>query len=290
MLNFIVNPNALKGKQDKFLKKLEARLKEEGAEYRLFFSEKKGGIGKYARSLTEAGQKKIIAVGGDGTLNEVLANLHDPSQVELGLIPAGTGNDFAVAAKIPNGIAALDLILKGEAIETDYIECGNGVRSMNIAGLGMDVDILQRCAAKKRGGNKSKYFHSLLSSLAHYRGLKMQVTANGETKEYDAFIAFVSNGTQFGGGIPICPDAKIDDGFFNLVVIECPKRSKILFELIRLMRGKILTRPISHQLLCKEAKIVPVGEQLFESDGELFPVQGALEAKIVSGKLKMYRG
>lgn len=289
MLNFIVNPNALKGKQEKFLKKAKERLNLAGAEYRFFFSEKKGGIGKYARSLTEAGQTHIVAVGGDGTLNEVLCNIADPEKTVLGLIPAGTGNDFAKAAKIPFGIKALDLILDTEPQYTDYIECGQGVRSMNIAGLGIDVDILERCAKKKHGTDKGKYFRSLLSSLAHYHGLNLEVTANGETRQYKALIAAVCNGSQFGGGIRICPPAVIDDGKLELVVAECPKRSQIPFALIKLMRGKVLKLPIAHRLSCEEVKITAETPQTVQCDGELFPMDG-LTARVVSKKLRMFRG
>lgn len=289
MLNFIVNPGALRGKNRRLIEKIGERLRERGTEHRFFYSLKAGDAVKYAKSLTEAGETEIVAVGGDGTLNEVLCGLRDPSCVTLGLIPAGTGNDFAGAVHIPKGLKALDYILNGEPTAIDYIECGGGRRSINIAGLGIDVDILKRCARKKVGGRRGKYFASLLASLCTYRGLELEVAVHGETAHYNALLAVVCNGSQFGGGIPICPAAAADDGVLDLLVVDCPKRAKIPGELLQLMRGKMLTRPISHHILCDSAVIRPVRREVVQYDGELYEAD-ALEATLVSGKLHMYRG
>ena len=287
MFNVIVNCHARRYK--KIVAETEKRLRARGIGYRIFYTQRTGDACKYARSLSQAGGQKFIVVGGDGTLNEVVSGLSDPSVCTLGLIPAGTGNDFAAAVNIPRGIRALGLILDGTPQPVDYIECGTR-RSMNIAGTGIDVEILRRCAAMKHGTNKGKYFRSLVATLLHYRGTKLTVTAEGETKEYFALIAAVCNGKQLGGGIPLCPAAKADDGQLELVVVESPKRSQLLPELIRLMRGKLLGRPITHHIPCSAAVISsPDGSIFVQYDGEIEEAQ-ALNAHLVSGKLKMYRG
>lgn len=286
MLHFILNPKAHGGSEELFAT-LDARLRTSGVPYTWFRAEKMGDIEEYVGAIG-AGET-VIAVGGDGTLNIVLRALQDPASVTLGLIPAGTGNDFAAAAGIPVGAAALDLILNGTPKYTDYLECGNGLRSMNIAGLGIDVDILERCERKKKNGKKASYFKSLLASLCKFKALKMLVTADGESTEYRALIAAACNGRQFGGGIPICPPAVIDDGKLDLVVIECPKRIKLPYYLVLLMKGKVLTRSVSHHILCEEVRIVPENAGSVQLDGELVPA-GELDVRVVSGKLKMYRG
>lgn len=285
MIHFLINPYAKNVK--KLLPELEAKLKETGTEYEFHTAESKTEFRELAGRLSSE-PAKIVAVGGDGTLNDVLCGLTCPENVELGLIPMGTGNDFAATAKIPTGLAALDLILHGEAKYTDYIECGNA-RSMNIAGLGIDVDILERCYRMKHGGAKSKYFRSLLVSVFRYGGQKIEVTYDGETLSETAFIAAVCNGRQFGGGIPICAPASIDDGKLDLVVISCPKRWKLPRLLIRLMRGKILDEPIAKHILCEEAVIKQLEGKFVQLDGELVE-SDTLSARVVSGKLRMYRG
>ncbi len=289
MLNIIVNPRSLKRKGKKLLVKVEKRLREREVQFHIHYSERAGQIKDYARCLSRAGERTFIAFGGDGTINELLNGLECPEECVLGVIPAGTGNDFARKANIPMGIGALDLILESEPQPTDYIQFKDGKRSMNIAGLGIDVDILKRCEKKKHGGQRSKYFFSLLSSIRYYKPIPIEVTADGETKTYRALIACICNGSQFGGGIPICPGAEVDDGKLDLLVAECPKRSRIPIELIHLMRGKLPARKIAHKVRCSEARIVAAGETLAQFDGELMPCD-ALEAKIVAGKLKMFRG
>lgn len=203
-------------------------------------------------------------------------------------MPAGTGNDFAVAAGIPSRMKALELYLNGVPRPVDYIECGTR-RSMNIAGTGIDVEVLRRCERMKYGTRRGKYFRALVACLLRYRGTKLRVTVNGETKEYTALIAAVCNGTQFGGGIPLCPAAEIDDGQLELVIVDCPPLRKLVPELIRLMRGKLLTRPITHHIPCAGAVIEGDGNIFVQYDGEICE-EGALNAKIVRGALKLYRG
>ena len=289
MLNFIVNPRALLGKGKDLLKKIEARLKEVGKAFQIILTQAKGEATEFARRLTEEGERKIVAVGGDGTMNEVLSGLTNPSECTFGLIPAGTGNDFAASANLPSCDKALDHIVNDEVKATDYIQFDDGRRSLNIAGLGLDVDILLRCERSKISFKKIKYFKSLLSSLIHYRGCKLRVEANGEVKEHNAFIAAVCNGKQLGGGIPLCPVAEIDDGKMDLVVVDYPKRSKILGALIKLMQGKILTVPFAHHILCDRAEVFPAEESYAQYDGEIYPIN-TFGATLVSGGLMMYRG
>lgn len=286
MLNVIVNQQARR--VEKLVAKTEKRLAAAGIAYRIFYTDKPGAAFKYARSLSSAGGKEFLVVGGDGTVNEVLSGLVDPSVCTLAMLPAGTGNDFAVAAGIPSRMKALELYLNGVPRPVDYIECGTR-RSMNIAGTGIDVEILRRCQRMKHGTNKGKYFRALVACLLRYRGTKVRVTVNGETREYTALIAAVCNGTRLGGGIPLCPPAKIDDGQLELVIVDCPPLRTLVPELVRLMRGKLLTRPIAHHIPCSGAVIEGEGNIFVQYDGEICE-EGALNARIVSGALKLYRG
>lgn len=286
MLNVIVNQQARRVK--KLVAKTEERLTAAGVAYRVFYTDKTGAAMKYARSLSAAGGTEFLVVGGDGTVNEVLSGLTDPAACTLAMLPAGTGNDFAAAAGIPVGLRALDLYFNGVPRPVDYIECGTR-RSMNIAGTGIDVEILRRCQRMKHGTNKGKYFRALVACLLRYRGTKVRVTVNGETREYTALIAAVCNGTRLGGGIPLCPPAKIDDGQLELVIVDCPPLRTLVPELMRLMRGKLLTRPIAHHIPCSGAVIEGEGNIFVQYDGEICE-EGALNARIVSGALKLYRG
>lgn len=284
MFYFIAKP--LKGRNAKLHAQIEERMKQEKLDYRFLVTSRKGEERELAAAIDDE-EPTVIAVGGDGTLNGVLCGLKDPARCTLGIIPAGTGNDFAAVSGIPHGIAALDLILKGTPKYTDYLAFSSGLRSLNIAGVGIDVDILLRCNQMKHFHAKSKYFLSLLTSLRKFRGLKMKIEAEGKTEEGNFLIAAVCNGRQFGGGIPICPPAKIDDGKLDLVYVTCPKHK--LLPLLKLMRGKVLSLPIARHALCEEATLTIASPFTAQYDGELYE-ESSFEVKLIHRELKLFRG
>ncbi|MBO4594654.1 MAG: acylglycerol kinase family protein, partial [Clostridia bacterium] len=145
MLDLIVNPIA-GGKNGKRMEKnlalIEARLKERNVNYSVFRSEKKGDMKSIAEKLVNDGATDIVCVGGDGSLHEVINGITEFDKVNLGLVPCGTGNDFAKTLKLPfDPVKAIDLIIDGEPKYTDYLQLPT-VRCINIAGFGIDVEVL----------------------------------------------------------------------------------------------------------------------------------------------------
>ncbi len=284
MYHFIAKP--LKKKKARVFEKIEALLAQRHVEYQFHLTSRKGEARELAAEYSKGKGNVIVVIGGDGTLNDVLHGL-DPENAALGLIPTGTGNDFAASAKIPNGLGALELILSSEPKPTDYIAFSDGRKSLNIAGLGIDVDILKRCEKMKHFHAKSKYFLSLIKSLFTYRGCSVKVKYDDRDAEGNMLLAAVCNGKQFGGGIPICPPATIDDGMLDLVLVDCPKRLKIPVALIKLMRGKVLSLPFTHHARCKEVEFIPKTSFTAQYDGELYEAQ-SFRAKIKTDLL-MFR-
>ncbi len=286
MLHLIYNPNTKKS--EKVLAEARELLDARGAEYDVLSGADPALMRREVARLTEE-ETTLVAVGGDGTLNAVLSAVACPEKTILGLIPAGTGNDFAAKAGIPYGAGAVDLLLDSEPKYTDFLDCGEGRRSLNIAGLGIDVDILERRERKKAAGKKMSYFSSLLRSLVKYKAVRMRIVADGREESYSVFLAAACNGSQFGSGIPICPPAVIDDGLIDLIAVDCPKKLVLPFYLIKLMRGRLHKNKIYHHVLCREAEIYPEGTDYVQLDGELFPAT-QLHVRIVSNTLRMYRG
>ncbi len=241
------------------------------------------------RDLSLKGETEFVVIGGDGTLNEVLNGLVDPTQSTLGLIPSGTGNDFAEKLGIPlDAEEATKLLLKGEAKETDYIEINGTRRSMNVAGIGMDVDVLERCQRGKMKG-KLKYLKSLVQSLFAFKGYPVEIV-NGDTVEKrSVLIGAVCNGNQFGGGIKICPKASVDDGKMDVVLVDCiGGKMKIIRAFLKLLKGKILEYPATTHFLCDEVRFQPETTPFtMQLDGELM-VAEKFEAKLCRG-LKFFR-
>lgn len=287
MYQLIFNPTAGKKKAVKGLQTVCELLKARNVAFQVHQTAAIGDAEKIARRLTRAGADNLIVLGGDGTLHEVLNGIEDPARCKLGLIPLGTGNDFAEAMGLPMDVEeAVKIILNGEAKPVDYLKIGNR-RCMNVAGLGMDVEVLEGCQRGKLKG-KIKYLMSLIQCLFSYKGCALTLESEGKTQERNVLLSAVCNGTQFGGGIRVCPAAKIDDGKIDVVTVDCIGGVfKLMGALIVLLRGKILQYHKTTHFLCDKVRFVPKKPCTVQLDGELYK---NLEMEISVGRgLKMYR-
>ncbi|HIY77904.1 MAG TPA: diacylglycerol kinase family lipid kinase [Candidatus Borkfalkia excrementavium] len=289
MYNIIYNPRSGGGKKRRVYARVIQRLDALHAEYRVFETEKEKQALWLTRELTSEGPCDVIVVGGDGTLHEVLNGFTDFENCRLGLIPAGTGNDFAAAAKIPvDPDAALDLILQGEPKPTDFMQM-DGVRGINVIGTGIDVEILKRCRASKILRGKFQYVISLIISLIKFKNYKMRTVCNGEEHEYKTLIACIGNGRQIGGGIRMCPEAVLDDGLLDFVVVDDVKKSRVPAAFVKLMKGKILEEKFTRFVRTDRVEVFPEKKLTVQVDGELYD-DLPFRVQIVKGKLMMYRG
>ncbi|MBQ8446934.1 MAG: diacylglycerol kinase family lipid kinase [Clostridia bacterium] len=287
MQHIIVNPVSGKKRGVKNLRIVEALLKEAQIEYEVHTTTVVGEAEKIVRELTERGENDIIVLGGDGTLHEVLNGISNPAQCRLALIPSGTGNDFAEKLGIPLKAAeAVKLFLKKDPKEIDYLQVGNR-RCMNVAGLGMDVEVLERCQRGKMRG-KLKYFISLLKTFFVFKGYAIVVRKEDGTEEkHDALLAAVCNGSQFGGGIPVCPPAEVNDGLMNVMIVDHIKgKWKLVKALLTLMKGKLPQYERTTHFLCESVRFEPLVPCTVQLDGELYP-NLPFDVKIGKG-LKMY--
>ncbi|MBR2623358.1 MAG: diacylglycerol kinase family lipid kinase [Clostridia bacterium] len=286
MYHIIFNPVAGKKKALKNLRVVEATLQQRGVAYEVHQSCDVHDAESIARRLTEAGETELVVLGGDGTLNEVLNGLTDPTVCKIGLVPSGTGNDFAERRGISlDPQKAIDRILDGEATPVDYIDV-SGTRCMNVAGLGIDVDVLERCHRGKMKG-KIKYLISLIKSLFTFKGYRVKIKSEDREEIHDVLICAACNGSQFGGGIKICPPAKEDDGQMDVVVVDFIKgKWKIVKAFFQLMKGRVIQYPLTTYFRCQSVTFVPETNCPIQLDGELYQ-DHAFEAKLHSG-LKFY--
>jgi len=270
MYHIIFNPVAGKKKALKNLRIVERVLDERGIQFQVHQSREERDALNIARELTVAGENELIVLGGDGTLHEVLNGIADPTQCRLGLIPSGTGNDFAEKVGVPmDAEKALALILDGEAKETDYLAVGDK-RCMNVAGVGMDVEVLERCKKGKLKG-KIKYLMSLIQCLFAFKGCRIEIISGERKETRDVLIGAACNGAQFGGGISICPSAVVDDGKLNVVTVDCiGGKWKIIKAFITLMKGKVLEYPLTTHFTCESVRFVPEKPCAVQLDGEVY--------------------
>jgi YegS/Rv2252/BmrU family lipid kinase len=288
MIDFIVNGRAGYGRSWVRTKKiLTEKLNEKGVEYRFHFTEYKKHATVIAKELCAQGATDIVAIGGDGTVNEVLNGL-DVEKVNFGIIPHGSGNDFVDSVAIPHKIrAALDVILAGKTKPTDFLVC-DGIRGLNIIGTGIDVEILQRREKYKIFKGKLKYFISLVISLIKFRFYDFKLKEGENYNDKSAMIICCCNGKKFGGGIPICPIALADDQKMEFILVNKMNKAKMIGYLIKLMQGKLLEQPFCDHVSQDEVKAIFEKPVTIEIDGELYE-DLKFDVHIEKGALKLYR-
>lgn len=288
MLHFIYNPVAGGGRAERARRAMAPMLRD--VPHAFHETRARGEAADIARRLTAEApdDTDIIAMGGDGTLNEVLNGLHDPARVRLGLIPCGSGNDFAAAAGIPSDpIMALGVILDGEAKPTDYMEC-SGVRGINAIGTGIDVDILRRYARMKLLRGPAAYLASLILTVLAYKPRRFSELNGTSTEPHEALIACAANGQSIGGGIPIAPRASIDDGLMDVVIIDGIKKPAIPHAFIRLMQRRVLELKATVFKRQDALTVRAEGPMPIQIDGEIYE-NLPFDVQLIHGALRFYR-
>ena len=285
MIDFIVHDKAGKGRAFKAKNEIIKRLTALKIPHRFHVTEHRGHGTEIAKDLCLSGADKIVAVGGDGTIHEVLNGLCNFESISFGIIPAGTGNDFATATGIPKKATdALELILSNNTRFTDFFEC-SGVRGINAIGTGIDVDILYRYEKSKRK-TKLTYYLSLLYCLMHYKPYDLTfVDESGVKHAKKAFIACACNGRQFGGGIKICPQGVANDGLLDFILVNDIPKWKIPPALIKLVAGKIHTHKASEYSRVENVKVE--GKFPVQIDGEIYE-NLPFDVKIIKNTLKIF--
>ena len=288
MIEIIANPSAKNRKAAKCAEAVKKYYDRKGVEYRIHYTDAPRHATRLAEELSKTSDV-IVALGGDGTVNEVFNGI-DAEKVKFGIIPCGSGNDFADSAKIPlPPEKAAELILSGEAKPTDYMVCG-GVRGLNIIGTVIDVDILKRCRKSKILKGKLQYVISLIISLIKFVFYKFYIMRDGAEKreEKEALIACVGNGKKFGGGIRMCPEAEIDDGKLDFVVAGKLKKSKIPHAFIQLMKGNILKQDFTSFERVEHIRLEFDKPVTIQIDGELYD-DIDFDLSIVKSGVKIFR-
>ena len=273
MFNLIINPTAGKSKSLRALRKTEKYLRKKNFDYQVHFTKEIGHASALAKNLQEKGENNIIILGGDGTVFEVLNGLETLENVHIGIIPCGTGNDFAKTLGLPkNPAKAMDIILQQNTRRFDLLKV-NDCYSLNVAGTGLDVDVLQTAAKNKIFKGKIKYVLALIKVLFKFDFYPLTVTAEGQTFSDSFMLVSACNGQYFGGGIKVSPESSPEDGWIDLIMVSKIRKIKIPFLFLKFLKGKPIHDPAYRSLRCKSVSITSDKPMIVNTDGELHPDQ-----------------
>ncbi len=217
---FIVNPISGVSKKGQLVKHIESTVDKSKFEYVILYTEGPGHATKICQAYTDMETDIIVAVGGDGSVNEVAKGLVG-SETALGIIPAGSGNGLAHHLKIPvNYKKAIDIINKHKVIKIDTGSI-NDQLFVSIAGIGFDAYVAEKFSHGSRRGFLS-YARIVAEEYPTYKSKKYKIEINGKIIETKALFIGFANSDQFGYGTSIAPFAKIDDGLLDVIIMKKP--------------------------------------------------------------------
>jgi YegS/Rv2252/BmrU family lipid kinase len=297
----LFNPKASAGKAFQSKNYIFELLKENKIEYDSYFTEYEGHGIFIVKEMIGKGIHKFISVGGDGTLNELVNGIMKSSKNSedflISHIPIGTGNDFGKTLGMDENIEKIIKAIKEEKyklIDIGYLNCFNEYEKnieryfINIAGLGYDAVVVDAINKIKRKGKGSKIYYLLLTvkKLFGYKDTKVKITVDDKEINCDLFSLCVGNGRYNGSGMMQVPKAILDDGLFDLTIINKIGKLDIIRSIKRMYNGTLLEHKKIDFIRGKKVNVKSFPKILVEADGENI---GFTEAnfEIIPKKLKI---
>ncbi len=289
----VANPRAAGGRAAKRWRQVARRLTSRFGPLEVRFTERPGHATELTRDLLLEGFDCIIGVGGDGTYNEIANGFVEddrPVRPEacLGLLPMGTGGDFRRTLEIPAGLdEMIEALASAQPVEIDlgkirYIRHDGRPAQRyftNVASMGMGGEVCVR--AKNffsRLSGRAAFLYATLQAFLVYRPglIDLYLDGSAEGKRYRVLNIAVGNGMYHGGGMYVCPEAKLDDGWLEVTVIEHLGPLTMLRNLDYLYSGKIYEYPKVHHFRARRLRAEAVQTVRIEVDGEglgMLPVE-----------------
>ncbi len=217
----LVNPTSGKGRGAGLLAPVGDRLRSAGVDVQVIVGRDADEAFDRVRAVVagDPGVDGVVAVGGDGLVNlavQVVAG----TTVPLGIVPAGTGNDVARALGIPRDDpgAAADLVLAGATRSVD-LGRADGRWFAGVLGSGFDSMVNERANRMSWPTGRARYNLAILAELRVFRPVPFVLELDGDRWETEAMLVAVGNGSSYGGGMRVCPDARLDDGLLDVTVL-----------------------------------------------------------------------
>jgi YegS/Rv2252/BmrU family lipid kinase len=281
---FIINPISGVGRHKTVEKLIDEELDRKQFDYELSYTK----AAKHAIELSSRGAKEnfdiVVAVGGDGSVNEVGRSLVGTNSV-LAILPCGSGNGTARHLKIPMNLRkAMQVINRGHVKTIDTFNV-NDETAINVAGIGYAAHIAHEFSKFKKRGF-SNYLKIAVKDSFKYKSQPCEIVVNGETKKLNAFIIDIANGTQWGNNAVIAPQAKNDDGLLDLCVVR-----DFPFINFPVMASRLFTKSVHRSKFVEIIKIkeatIRQEKTIAHIDGEPYMIGNELKVKVNPLSLKV---
>jgi len=294
---FLVNPASGNGSTGRRWPELARRASALGLQGDTLLSERPGHLIELAREAVEGGATLVVAVGGDGTLNEVVNGVAGRG-VELASIPLGTGMDFGRTYDVPTKFEdAVRVALEGDVRTIDaghvtYLTWSGEPAERyfaNVSSVGMSGAVAQRAnGMSKLLGGKVTFFYALTRVFLEWQNTEVTVRLDDAERRGRMHDVIVANGVWHGGGMMLAPDAAPDDGQFDIVLIGDVSKVDFLTTAPKIYKGKHVHHPKVEVLRSKRVEVdapvrLPIeleGEQVGTTPAVFSVVPGALRVRV----------
>lgn len=278
----IINPHAGSGKTMPQWAIAEKILTASSVPYKTSLTNYKYHAEKLAYEAAGRGYRKFLAVGGDGSVHEVLNGIVRfaeesgvaPEEFTLSVIPIGSGNDWIRSLGIPHDTRiAVDLLTRGSFARQDIVrvETSEGTSYMaNIGGVGFDSHVCERVNALKEQGKRGKliYLGALIHTMFHTKAFQTRIVADGVCVfDGEAYSVAFGNGRYSGGGMRQVPMSEIDDGLLDFMIVPKAGLLKLLTQIPRLYNGTVNESGLLRTGRCQVLEMT--GDNIVEMDGEV---------------------
>jgi diacylglycerol kinase (ATP) len=282
---FIVNKYSGSGYRPEVEGKIIEVCEQNDFECTIEYTQARGHGTELARmAVQENTFAKVVAVGGDGTVNEVAQGLLH-SSIPMGIIPKGSGNGLARHLQIPMTVAgSVKTLFTGQEIAMDTFHL-NGKLSLNVSGIGFDGHVANLFASDKKRGLQG-YAKLTVKEFFKFHEFEAEITMNGETMRRKAFIIAIANSSQYGNNARIAPAASVCDQLLHVSILEKVPLYRLDF-VYRFLRGKVHESRYCQTLETNKLTIRANNAVPFHIDGEPCGEADTFHIELLPASLRM---
>ncbi len=264
----IANPTAGQGRAEKVARAAQDHFRQLGYSADLRFTTERGHGTVLSRETSESGYEVIIAVGGDGTLSEVINGMAG-SRCKLGVIPGGTANDFAKEMGFAANLrSAITIITSGTTRRIDLGRTGSGKYFLNMAGVGFDATVIENIDLKlKQWLKDGAYIVAAVKALIPYKSPKLTIEVDGDRHE-GSFVV-IGNARYYGGILSITARADNSDGYLDVCIFHGTEKAALYKYLVGVVSRTHLSFKDVTYLRTREVRIASDRPTLIQADGDL---------------------
>ncbi len=292
-LLYLINPISGTKRKPLLKKTIEKRTAEQKLSFEIGETRSDGNYTSLRHHIINDKITDVIICGGDGSVSTITSFLLG-TDVNIGIVPTGSGNGLALAAGIPYSTEkALEIIFRGQASPIDGFRINDKFSCM-MCGIGCDAQIAHDFANRKVRGLKT---YLRLSALQYFKAQSFNFTVKTKdlSTDIDAFFITISNSNQFGNNITIAPKASLNDGLFDIVIVKKMNKLMLPFALLHQISGTNALEELKNYrnnkniiyFQAREATIINNGNAPLHIDGEPEPLTGKIKFKILPNAFRL---